>query len=85
MPTEADACRKFVVPKLQASGWETEPHSILEQRPITDGRIVPRGKGYSGDGKAHRGDHGKNPEIVGEMMRLNKILEVFKRTVLTCR
>jgi hypothetical protein len=44
MPTEADTCRKFVVPKLQASGWETEPHSILEQRPITDGRIVPRGK-----------------------------------------
>lgn len=46
MSTEADTCRKFVVPKLQASGWETEPHSILEQRPITDGRIVPRGKGY---------------------------------------
>jgi type I restriction enzyme R subunit len=46
MPTEADTCRKFVVPKLQASGWETEPHSTLEQRPITDGRIVPRGKGY---------------------------------------
>jgi type I site-specific restriction endonuclease len=46
MPTEADTCRKFVVPKLQASGWETEPHSIPEQRPITDGRIVPRGKGY---------------------------------------
>ena len=22
MPTEADTCRKFVVPKLQAAGWD---------------------------------------------------------------
>ena len=46
MPTEADTCRKFVVPALQRAGWENDPHSIGEQRPITDGRIVPRGKGY---------------------------------------
>jgi hypothetical protein len=46
MPTEADTCRKFVVPKLQAAGWETEPYSIAEQRTITDGRIVPLGKGF---------------------------------------
>lgn len=26
--TEADTCRKYVVPKLQAAGWEDEPHSI---------------------------------------------------------
>ena len=44
--TEADTCRKFVVPKLQAAGWDTEPHSIAEQRTITDGRIVPVGKGF---------------------------------------
>ena len=31
-PTEADTCRKYVVPKLQAAGWDTEPHSIAEQR-----------------------------------------------------
>src|SRR6266852_1499092 len=43
---EADTCRRFVVPKLQAAGWETEPHSIAEQRTITDGRIVPAGKGF---------------------------------------
>jgi len=43
---EADTCRKLVVPKLQAAGWETEPHSIAEQRTITDGRIVPAGKGF---------------------------------------
>lgn len=43
---EADTCRKLVVPKLQAAGWEIEPHSIAEQRTITDGRIVPAGKGF---------------------------------------
>jgi type I restriction enzyme R subunit len=46
MPTEADTCRKFVVPKLQGAGWDTEPHSIAEQRTITDGRVVPVGKGF---------------------------------------
>jgi type I site-specific restriction endonuclease len=30
--SEADTCRKFVVPKLQAAGWDDEPHSITEQR-----------------------------------------------------
>lgn len=46
MPTEADTCRKFTVPALQRAGWDNDPYSIGEQRPITDGRIVPRGKGY---------------------------------------
>ena len=46
VPSEADTCRKFVVPLLQAAGWDTEPHSIAEQRTITDGRIVPVGKGF---------------------------------------
>ena len=46
MANEADTCRKFVVPKLQAAGWDNEPHSIAEQRTITDGRIVPVGKGF---------------------------------------
>jgi type I restriction enzyme R subunit len=44
--TEADTCRKFVVPRLQAAGWDSEPHSIAEQRTITDGRIVPVGRGF---------------------------------------
>jgi type I restriction enzyme R subunit len=43
---EADTCRKHVVPLLQAAGWDDEPHSIAEQRTITDGRIVPMGKGF---------------------------------------
>jgi type I restriction enzyme R subunit len=46
MLTEADTCRRFVVPRLQALGWDNEPHSIAEQRTITDGRIIPTGKGF---------------------------------------
>jgi type I restriction enzyme R subunit len=43
MGTEADTCRKLVVPKLQAAGWDNDPHSIAEQRWFTRGRIVVRG------------------------------------------
>lgn len=46
MANEADTCRKFVVPKLQLAGWDNEPHSIAEQRTITDGRVIPVGKGF---------------------------------------
>ncbi len=46
MPNEADTCRKSVVPLLQQAGWDNEPHSIAEQRTITDGRIIPVGKGF---------------------------------------
>src|SRR5213596_3258414 len=46
MSTEADTCRKLVVPKLQGAGWDKEPYSIAEQRTITDGRIVPVGKSF---------------------------------------
>jgi type I restriction enzyme R subunit len=41
---EADTCRKFVVPKLQAAGWDTDPHRINEQVTFTDGRIVVTGR-----------------------------------------
>lgn len=49
---EADTCRTYVVPKLQAAGWDNDPFSIAEQRIFTNpkgririigGRIV-RGK-----------------------------------------
>lgn len=46
MNSEADTCRKFVVPKLQSAEWDNEPHSIAEQRTITDGRVIPVGKGF---------------------------------------
>ncbi|MCL5108691.1 MAG: DEAD/DEAH box helicase family protein [Chloroflexi bacterium] len=42
-PTEADTCRKYVLPKLVAAGWDTAPHSFSEQRTLTDGRIVVYG------------------------------------------
>jgi type I restriction enzyme, R subunit len=37
--SEADTCRKYVLPKLYAAGWQDD--QIAEQRCITDGRIVP--------------------------------------------
>jgi type I restriction enzyme R subunit len=46
VPNEADTCRRQVVPSLQSAGWDTEPHSIAEQRTITDGRVIPVGKGF---------------------------------------
>lgn len=45
MSSEADTCRKYVVPRLQSAGWDTEPHSIAEQRTFTDGRIVVSSQG----------------------------------------
>ncbi|CCF82604.1 EcoAI/FtnUII family type I restriction enzme subunit R [Nitrolancea hollandica] len=40
MTTEADTCRRYVLPKLVEGGWDTDPHSFTEQRTFTDGRIV---------------------------------------------
>jgi type I restriction enzyme, R subunit len=39
--TEADTCRKYVLPKLYAAAWDDD--RISEQRTITDGRIVVAG------------------------------------------
>jgi type I restriction enzyme R subunit len=41
MSTEADTCRKYVLPKLYAAGWNDD--QINEQRTFTDGRIVVAG------------------------------------------
>ncbi len=41
---EADTCRKYVAPKLLDAGWDSDPHSIAEQRSFTDGRIVGGGE-----------------------------------------
>src|SRR5438445_1202160 len=43
MITEADTCRKYVLPKLLAAGWDNDPHSFTEQKTFTDGRIVVTG------------------------------------------
>ena len=53
---EADTCRKHVVPKLQAAGWDDRPHAINEQRTFTDGRIVFVG-GKARRGKQKRADY----------------------------
>jgi len=44
MITEADTCRKYVLPKLTEAGWDNDPHSFTEQKTFTDGRIVVTGK-----------------------------------------
>lgn len=53
---EADTCRKFVAPKLQAAGWDSEPRSIAEQRTFTDGRITVAGQ-LTHRGKKKRADY----------------------------
>jgi type I restriction enzyme R subunit len=44
MITEADTCRKCVLPRLVEAGWDNEPHSFTEQKTFTDGRIVVTGQ-----------------------------------------
>jgi type I restriction enzyme R subunit len=46
MGSEADTCREFVLPKLNAAGWGDHPWGIAEQRSFTDGRIVVTGAKY---------------------------------------
>jgi type I restriction enzyme R subunit len=41
MPNEADTCRTYVLPKLQAACWEDD--YISEQLVLTPGRIIPLG------------------------------------------
>lgn len=41
MATEADTCRKYVLPKLYAAGWNDD--QISEQRSFNDGRIMVAG------------------------------------------
>jgi type I restriction enzyme R subunit len=44
MRSEADTCRRFVVPRLQAAGWDNEPHRLNEQVKFADGRIIVTGR-----------------------------------------
>ena len=54
--TEADTCRRFVLPKLYDARWDDDPHSFTEQRTFTDGRIIVfRGKVRRG--KQKRADY----------------------------
>jgi type I restriction enzyme R subunit len=47
---EADTCRKYITPKLQAAEWDNPPYQLREQKTFTDGRIIVTG------GKVRRGE-----------------------------
>ena len=51
--TEADTCRKYVVPKLLAAGWDDEPHSIAVHGACT--KVAERG--IDGDQLAPQAGH----------------------------
>jgi type I restriction enzyme R subunit len=53
---EADTCRTWVLPRLLNAGWDSEPHSLAEQRTFTDGRIIATGRGIR-RGKPKRADY----------------------------
>ncbi len=57
---EADTCRKYVVPSLQAAGWENAPYSIAEQRYFTN----PKGRIRIVGGKVIRGDPKKSDYLL---------------------
>lgn len=42
--SEADTCREYVTPAIQAAGWGDSPSEIAEQRSFTDDRIVLTGR-----------------------------------------
>jgi type I restriction enzyme R subunit len=54
MATEADTCRRYVLPKLYAARWTDD--QINEQRTFTDGRIIVVGNTVS-RGKQKRADY----------------------------
>ena len=41
--SEADTCREYVTPAIQAAGWGDCPFEIAKQCSFTDGRIVLTG------------------------------------------
>ena len=56
--TEADTCRRYILPRLISAGWDNEPHSFTEQRTFTEGRIIVSG-GQPRRGKKKRADYSK--------------------------
>lgn len=56
MANEADTCTRYVVPRLRVAGWGDDPHSFVEQRVFTDGRIIVTGKTVR-RGKKKRADY----------------------------
>jgi type I restriction enzyme, R subunit len=59
---EADTCRVYVTPKLQAAGWASSPHSLNEQKVFTDGRIFAAGGTVTkGDDRLDWPSNGSSP------------------------
>ena len=42
MSNEANTCRKYVEPRLEDAGWNTEPHDYTENYYFTNGKIRPK-------------------------------------------
>ena len=42
--SEADTCREYVTPAIQAASWRDGPFEVAEHRSFTDGRIVLTGR-----------------------------------------
>lgn len=49
---EKDTCRDYIVPALRRAGWGDD--RVIEQYPVTDGRIVPRPHGGARHSRTHR-------------------------------
>ena len=63
MATEADICRTWTTPKLQAVPWKSDPHSLAGQRTFTDGRIIFRGVSLSTSNGERVGVRCRNLEL----------------------
>ena len=84
MPSEADTCREHVAPLLQSAGWDNDPHSIAEQRTITDGRIVPLGNGFVRNGSMSSNQSWED-EVLKHMAPVSYThLDVYKRQDQRC-
>lgn len=53
--SEADTCRRYILPKLHAAGWGDD--RIREQVTITDGRVTPTGGKHHTRGERLRPDY----------------------------
>jgi len=57
MITEADTCRKYVLPQLYGAGWSND--QINKQKTFTDGKII-----VIGDRVLHTHDHKELPPLL---------------------
>lgn len=64
MITEADTCRKYLLPKLYAGGWNDD--QINEQKSFTDGRIITFGE------KSRR----RPPKRTDDLLRYTRVVRL---------